>query len=231
MPRDITVAAKPRSTRGKNESRRLRRSGLIPAIVYGAFQESIAVAVDPKQMLKIMHSKSGQNTIFDVQLQDSSATAMIVDWQFDPVKDTLLHVDLKRIDLSKRLRVNVPVSTVGEPKGVKIDGGLLEIVTRELEVECLPDDIPQSFVVDVTELMMHQSVRVGDIPMPVDVKLVSSADNVIAHIVAMRAEEEPAAAEAAEVVPAAGATTAEPEVIKKGKKEEEEAEAEGKKKK
>jgi large subunit ribosomal protein L25 len=152
--------------------------------------------------------------------------AMIVDWQLDPITDRLLHVDLKRIDMSKRLRVSVPVQAQGEAKGVKQQGGLLEIVTREIEIECLPDEIPEHFTVDVTELMIGQALRAGEVPLSGSMRLLSSPDSVIAHVVALR-HEAPAAVEAA---PEAAA--AEPEVIKKGKKEEEggEAEEKGKKK-
>jgi large subunit ribosomal protein L25 len=236
MAREKSIVAEPRTLRGKNESRRLRVRGLIPAIVYGAFQEPVAVAVSPKEVERIMHSKSGHNTIFDVNMQNGDTTpAMVVDWQYDPVKDTLLHVDLKRIDLTKLIKVSIPVVTQGEAKGVKQQDGLLELVTREVEVECLPDDIPGHFTVDVTELMMGQSVRAGEIAMPPTVKLVSAPENVIAHVVAMRIveEEKPAEGAAAETAatPEAGAAGAEPEVIKKGKKEEEGAapDAKGKK--
>jgi large subunit ribosomal protein L25 len=236
MRKEITVAAEPREGRGKNEARRLRQRGMIPAIVYGAYQEPVAVAVNPKEVERILHSKSGHNTIFEVSLKGGETTpAMVVDSQYDPVKDVLLHVDLKRIDLTKKIQVSVPVVTHGEPKGVKVEGGLLEIVTREIAIECLPDDIPEHFTVDTTELMIGQSVRAGDIQMPEKVKLVSSPDNVIAHVIVLRVVEEApaAAAEAAPEAAPEAAAAAEPEVIKKGKKEEEaapEAEAKGKKK-
>jgi large subunit ribosomal protein L25 len=233
MRKDINVPAQPRSTRGKNEGRRLRRSGMIPAVLYGAYQDAVAVSVDPKAITKILHSKSGHNTIFNVQLDGSTTPAMVVDWQYEPVRDTLLHVDLKRIDLTKRIRVSVPVVTHGESKGVKQQDGLLEVITREIEIECLPDDIPENFSVDVTELMVGQSTRAGDIALGGSIKLVSSPDNVIAHVIVLRAEAETTAAatpEAAAATPEAGAS--EPEVIKKGKKEEEgAAEGEGKGKK
>jgi large subunit ribosomal protein L25 len=241
MRREISIAAEPRATRGKNESRRLRKRGLIPAVLYGAYREALAVSVDPKQVTRILHSKTGHNTIFNVDLQDrESSPAMVVDWQYDPMKDTLLHVDLKRIDLTKRIQVSVPVRTQGEAKGVKQQDGLLELVTREVEIECLPDEIPEQFTVDVTELMMGMSVRASDVALSGSMVLLSPAESVIAHVVAMRAEEEvaaPAAVEgeaAAAATPeagAAGATAAEPEVIKRGKKEEEGAEAETKGKK
>jgi large subunit ribosomal protein L25 len=144
---------------------------------------------------------------------------MIVDWQSDPVRETMLHVDLKRIDLSKRIQVKVPVRITGEPQGVKLQGGLLEAITREVEIECLPNEIPEYFTVDVTPLMIGQNLRASDIALSGSTKLVSAPDQVVAHVVAMKAEEEPAAA--AEGAVEAGAAPAEPEVIKKGKKEEE----------
>ena len=151
---------------------------------------------------------------------------MLVAWQNDPVKDSLLHVDLKRIDLSKRIIVKVPVHTVGEAKGVKLQGGLFEIVTREVEIECLPTDIPEEFTLDVSELMIGQNLRTSDIKLPENVKLLSATDQVIAHVVSVKAEEEPAAVDA--IAPVAAA---EPEVVKKGKKEDEAAAPEAKKKK
>ncbi len=229
MKRDITVAAGVRNTRGKNEARRTRRAGQIPAVVYGAFQDPVSIAVDPREILKIVHSSTGYNTIFNLAIDGGGTTpVMVVDQQSDPIKGTLLHVDFKRIDLTKRLRVSVPVGTHGEPKGVKQQGGLLEIVTRFIEIECLPDEIPESFTIEVTELMIGQSRRASDVGLAGSMKLVSSPETVIAHVVALRGEaaETPAAgAPAAEAAPA----TPEPEVIKKGKKEEE-AEDKGKKK-
>jgi large subunit ribosomal protein L25 len=169
------------------------------------------------------------NTIFNLVVQGGETTpVMIVDWQKDPIKDTLLHVDLKRIDLTKRIRVQVPVHTSGEPQGVKLQGGLHELITREIEIECLPDDIPEFFTVEVGELMIGQSIRAGEIQLPSMIKLVSPADSVVSHVIALKAEEEPAAAAGTEGAPAA---TSEPEVIKKGKKEEEAAPAEEKGKK
>jgi large subunit ribosomal protein L25 len=232
MKTEITVSAEKRDTRGKNEARRLRVKGFAPAVLYGAGQPAIAVSVNPKEVGKILGSASGHNTIFQLTIQDGEATpAMIVDWQRDPVKDNLLHVDLKRIDLTQRIEVKIPVQTTGEPKGVKLQGGLLEVITREIEIECLPDEIPEHFIADVSELMIGQSVRAGDIPLTGSMKLVSAPEQVIAHCVTMRAEEVAPAAEAA--VEGAAAAPAEPEVIKKGKKEEDEAAAEpekGKKK-
>jgi large subunit ribosomal protein L25 len=229
MRKDITVSAEPRASRGKNEARRLRASGASPAVLYGAEGEAVPVTVSPKEVGRILHSKAGLNTIFNLVVQGGETTpVMIVDCQKDPIKDTLLHVDLKRIDLTKRIRVQVPVHTSGEPQGVKLQGGLHELITREIEIECLPDDIPEFFTVEVGELMIGQSIRAGEIQLPSMIKLVSPADSVVSHVIALKAEEEPAAAAGTEGAPAA---TSEPEVIKKGKKEEEAAPAEEKGKK
>jgi len=144
MRKDITIAAEPRTTRGKNEARRLRVLGSVPSVVYGVGGESVAVAVSPKEITKILKSKSGHNTIFNLDIKGVENTpVMVVDWQLDPIKDHILHADLKRIDLTKPIRVLVPVHTQGDPKGVKIQGGIHEVVTREIEIECLPDDIPE----------------------------------------------------------------------------------------
>jgi len=230
MANDITVAAEPRTLRGKNEARRLRAAGSAPAVVYGTGKDAVAVAVNPKEMVRILRSKTGHNTIFHLAIKDGENTpVMIVDWQRDPVKDTILHIDMKRIDLSVRLVVKVPVHTVGEPEGVKLQGGLHEVITREIELECLPNEIPDELTIDVSKLVMGQAVRASDVVLPGSARLVSPPEAVISHIVAMKAEEVVAPVAGAEVAPAA---VAEPEVIKKGKKEEdEEAAADDKKKK
>jgi len=227
MRKDITIEAEPRAARGKNEARRLRAQGRIPAVVYGAYREPVAVAVDPAAIGRILHSSTGHNTIFNLDIRGLENTpVMLVDWQYHPVRDALLHVDLKRIDPAKRIRVAVPVLTHGDPRGVKQQGGLLELVAREIEIECLPDEIPEHITVDVTGLWIGQGVRAGDIPMTGSMKLVSPPDTLIAHVVALRGAATAAPGEAAEA-----AAPAEPEVIKKGKKEEgEEAEGKGKKK-
>jgi large subunit ribosomal protein L25 len=223
------VTAEVRSTRGKNEARRLRVRGFIPAVLYGAYKDSVAIGVSPKELVRILNSKTGHNTIFNLSIQDGENTpVMVVDSQRDPIKGNMLHADLKRIDLTKRIRVAVPVVTEGEAAGIKLQGGLLEIISREVEIECLPDEIPEHFAVDVSGLMIGQSVRAGGLPMTGSMRLLSPAESVIAHVVALRAEEVAPAA-AAEVAPAAEAG-GEPEVIKKGKKEEEEAADKGKKK-
>src|SRR5579859_5398192 len=222
MRKDITVAAEVRSTRGKNEARRLRVRGFIPAVVYGAYKDSVSIGLSPKELVHILNSKTGHNTIFNLAIQGGENTpVMVVDSQRDPVKGNLIHADLKRIDLEKRIRVFIPVITEGEAAGIKLQGGLLEIISREIEIECLPDEIPEQFVVDVTSLMIGQSVRASSIPLAGEMRLLSNAEAVIAHVVAMRAEEVAPAA-TAEVAPTAeGVAGAEPEVIKKGKKEEE----------
>jgi large subunit ribosomal protein L25 len=226
--KDITVTAEVRSSRGKNEARRTRKAGNIPAVIYGAFQDPVSIAVSPREIQKIVRSSTGYNTIFNLAISGGETSpVMVVDHQVDPIRGHLLHADLKRIDLTKRIKVAVPVHTAGEPKGVKVQGGLLEIITRAVEIECLPDEIPESFTIDVVELLIGQSKRASDVALSGSMKLVSAPESVIAHIVALRAEEVVAPVEGAVVAPVAGA---EPEVIKKGKKEEEAAEEKGKKK-
>jgi large subunit ribosomal protein L25 len=216
MRKDITIAAESRDSRGKNEARRLRAKGSMPAVLYGGPTGALPVAVSPKELTRVLNSKTGHNTIFNLNVSGKEDTpVMIIDWQYDPIKDSLLHVDMKRIDLTKRLIVKVPVITHGDPKGVKLQGGLHEIVTREIEIECLPDDIPEQFIVDVSDLLLGQGVRIGDVPMTGSMELVSPPETLISHVVSPRAEEAPAAAEEAAVA------APEPEVMKKGKKEAE----------
>ena len=225
MKTDITVTAEARASRGKNEARRTRRAGMIPAVVYGAYKDPVPVAVNPQHIAQILHSKTGHNTIFNLSIKGGESSAvMVVDGQHDPIKGNLLHVDLKRIDLTKRIRVAVPITVHGEPKGVKQQGGLLESITREVEIECLPDEIPENFSVDVGELMIGQSKRASDLALSGSMKLISSPEAVLAHVITIKVVAEPTPAEAA-AVPVAEAAPAEPEVIKKGKKEEEGAEA------
>ncbi len=220
MRKDITVSAEVRESRGKNAARRLRVAGSIPAVVYGTNGEPVAVTVSPKEVNRILHSASGVNTIFNLHLTGGETTPVkVVDWQNDPLKGTLLHVDLMRIDLQRKLTVRVPVLSKGDPKGVKQQGGLFELVAREVVVECLPDDIPESYSVDVTELLIGQSIRAKDVQLSEGVRLVSNPEQVISHVVATRG----AAEEAAEAAPGAAPAAPEPELIKKGKKEEEPA--------
>jgi large subunit ribosomal protein L25 len=213
------IEATPRAaeSRGKNEARRLRATGQIPAIVYGAKKESISVSVNPKQITKILHSESGHNTIFDLKVGNSQDKVMIVDWQFDPIKDSLLHIDLKRIQMNQAIRVKVPINLVGEAAGVKQQGGILEQILREVEVECLPGDIPGHIDVDVSELVFGIVKRVSDLPHGGKLKFVTAADQTVAHITTVKEVVEPTAVEAAVVEGA----PAEPEVIKKGKQDAE----------
>ncbi len=233
------VVAKPREGKfNKNAARRVRAAGKIPAVLYGSGQQSVAIEVDPKQISRILFSEKGHNTIFDVEVAGQpSAKAMIVEWQREPIMDRLIHIDLKRIALDKVLRVKVRVKLLGVPVGVRTEGGILDQVLREVEVECLPADIPGHIDVDVSELGMHQVLRVSGLPHSEKIKFLTPEDATVAHVVHIR-EEVVAAPETAEAAAAAGAaapgaegaaaaTPAEPEVIKKGKGET--AEAGGKK--
>jgi large subunit ribosomal protein L25 len=220
----FTVEGKVRETRGKNAARRTRQTGMVPAVLYGGRKDSISLSVNGKQVARILGSESGHNTIFSVKVAGGQEEkAMVKDWQVDPVSGFLLHVDLLRIAMDVRMRVRVPVHTFGEPQGVKLQGGIFEMVTREVEVECLPGDIPEEFKVDVSGLTIGKQLRAADLPLdPQKVKLVTDPQRVLAHVVTLKKEEEATseAAVATETAPA------EPEVIKKGKKEEEgEAEA------
>src|ERR1051325_3079876 len=222
MAEKIVVEAAPRDSRGKNEARRLRVGGQIPAVLYGAKGDAISLTVSAKQVGQILRSATGHNTLFQVALSGKEQPAIVKDWQVDPVTGNLLHVDLLRVAMDVRMRVKVPVHTFGEPQGVKVQGGVFETVTREVEIECLPAEIPTEFRMDVTNLMIGMSVRAGEIPLDANkMKLVTEAERVIAHVVALRVEEEkPAEAGATEAAGPGG-----PEVIKKGKKEVEGEEA------
>lgn len=221
MPEVVT--AKPREGKfNKNAARRVRAAGKIPAVLYGPGHEPVAIEVDPKQISRILYSETGHNTIFDVEVSgQSAAKAMIVDLQREPIKDHLIHIDMKRIALDKPLRVNVRVKLLGTPVGVKTEGGILDQVQREIEIECLPADIPSHIDVDVTELPLHGVLRVSDLPHSDKVKILTAEDATVAHVMAIREEVTPTAEEAA-AVPAEGAApaaSAEPEVAKKGKAE------------
>jgi large subunit ribosomal protein L25 len=222
MP-DIVVAAESRTETGKNVNRRLRTRGLIPGVLYGAKKEAVPVAVSPKEITSILRSKTGENTLFDLEIGGSRRKVILKEFQVEPIKGSLLHADFYEVALDKPIEVSVHVEVVGTPVGVKVQGGLLDFVTRELEVECLPSDIPEKITVDVSSLEMNQSIRVSDIAVPPKVTMRSDGDLVVVHVVAPRAEEEVAAAAA----PAEGeaAAAAEPEVIKKGKPAEEGAAA------
>ena len=214
------VAAKPREGKfNKNAARRVRAAGKIPAVLYGPGHKPVAVEVDPKQISRILYSDSGHNTIFDIEVTGTPATkAMIVDWQREPIKDQLIHIDLKRIALDKVLNVSVRVKLLGTPVGVKTEGGILDQVLREVEIECLPTDIPSHIDVDVSGMKMHDVLRVSGLPHSDKIKYLDAEDATIAHVIAIREEAAPVAgAEGAEG--AAAAAPAEPEVAKKGKTE------------
>jgi large subunit ribosomal protein L25 len=217
----VVVEGAPRELRGKNEARRLRLTGKLPATLYGGKGEAISLSVNAKQVGAILRSESGHNTLFQVDLGGKHEPAILKDWQVDPVTGKLLHVDLLRIAMDVRMRVKVPVHTFGEPKGVKVEGGVFEVVTREVEIECLPAEIPTEFRLDVSDLALNAAVRASDLPIDTTkVKLITEPERVLAHVVALRVEEE----KPADV--AAVGTPAEPEVIKKGKKDEEGEEGE-----
>jgi large subunit ribosomal protein L25 len=225
---EIVVNAQSRSDRGKNAARRLRAKGLIPAVVYGGKADVRSVTVDPKTLLRVIRSESGRNTILNLDFGDGTkASAILKNWQIDPVNEGFIHADFYRIAMDVAIRVKVPIVPLGEARGVKVDAGILEFILRELEVECLPGDIPERVEVDVTDLGIHAAIRVSDLPANDKVKLLDSPDQVIVHVVSVKEEVAPAAAAApaeGEAAAAAPAAPAEPEVMKKGKKEEEPAE-------
>ncbi len=205
------VVATPRTGKfNKNHARRVRVEGKIPAVVYGAGQESVAVAVDPKVVTRILHSESGHNTIFDLNVEGAAMVkAMIVDWQHEPIKGKLLHIDFKRIAMDKAMRVSVPVQLTGSPVGVRVGGGVLDQIMREVEIECLPGDIPDHLDVDVTDLELYGAIHISDLPHSGSIKFIGEDTALVAHVTLVK-EEAVADAVAA---PAA----AEPEVAKKGK--------------
>jgi large subunit ribosomal protein L25 len=230
---EAILEATTRDSFGKNEARRTRRDGRVPAVVYGAATEgasrdATAIAVDPRALLKILHSESGANTLISLKLGGSSdARVLIKEYQLDPVTHAVLHADFYRVRMDRTIHVTIPVTVKGEPKGVKQQGGLLEFIRREIEIECLPADIPEHVEVDVSELMLHQGVRVREIATDARWKPVSDPEMMLVHVILPKAEEAAATPEA--TAAAATATPAEPEVIKKGKKDEDEADKKDKK--
>jgi large subunit ribosomal protein L25 len=220
---EATLEVVRRDRRGKNEANRLRASGRIPAVVYGARKENkapigVPVEVDPKAVLRILHSESGANTLINLKLDGSESRVMVKEYQLDPITHQLLHADFYQLAMDKAITVTVPVVLKGEPRGVKTQGGLLDFVTREIQVQCLPTDIPEHIDVDVSELLLNQSIRLRDLVQDAKWKAITDGDTMLAHIVMPKAEESAQAATEAAVAPAA----AEPEVIKKGKEEKEE---------
>jgi large subunit ribosomal protein L25 len=228
---EAVLEATARDTIGKNEARRTRRAGQVPAVLYGSSgdggnKDPRPIAVNPKALLKILHSESGANTLISLKLAgEGSSRVLVKDYQLDPITHHLLHADFYRVAMDRALQVTIPVVVKGEAKGVKQQGGLLEFIRREIEIECLPADIPEHVEVDVSELMLHQGLRVRDVATDARWKPVSDPDMMIVHVIAPKAEEVAATAEAAAPV-----ATAEPELIKKGKKEEAGDEKDDKKK-
>jgi large subunit ribosomal protein L25 len=218
------LEAQQREPGNKNAARRVRAGGKVPAVVYGAGKDTAVISVDPRQVLRILKSESGHNTIFDLALNGDRVKAMIVDWQFEPIKGKLLHIDLQRIAMDKKLTVTVPIMLKGDPEGVKTQGGILEQLLREVELECLPADIPKSIEVDVSHLVFGVDVRVKDLAHGDKLKFLTDEDRMVAHITTVK-EEVVATPEAAAD---AAATPAEPEVIKKGKQDAEGEEGEAK---
>jgi len=216
----IQITGKKRDDRGKNAMRRLRRAGTIPAVMYGGKGEAIALELQAQQLAPLFRTESGHNALLNVKLAgESEQLAVLKDWLVDPLHGNLLHVDLIRVAKDVRMRVRIPVHTHGDPIGVKQQGGVFEVISREVEIECLPMDIPEEFRLDVSEMGLGKALRFSDLPLdPAKMKLISEGRTVIAHVITPKKEEEvtPEAAAAA-----ATTTPAEPEVIKKGKKEEE----------
>lgn len=223
-----TIEAVERTTRGKNEARRLRREGRIPAVLYGGGGEgkpkATEIAVDPKALMRILHSEAGANSLIELKLGDTSARVMVREYQLDPIDHHLLHADFYRVAMDKPVTVTVPIAVKGEARGVKQQGGLLDFVQRQIEIECLPADIPEHIEIDVSELLVGQSIRLREALTNVKLKPISDPETMLVHVIMPKAiaEPEPAAAEAAVAAPA------EPEVIKKGKVEKEEEEPEKK---
>jgi large subunit ribosomal protein L25 len=215
----VEAQTRPDDSRGKNEARRLRAAGRVPAVVYGAKKNTLAVSVDPKVISRILSSETGHNTIFDLQVGGEKTKAMIVDWQYEPIRGHILHIDMKRIAMDEKMRVMVPIHLVGEAAGVKQQGGILDQILREVEVECLPVDIPSHIDCDVTELVFGTVARVKDLPHGGKLKFITDENQAVAHITSVKEEVAPTPEAAAE---AAAAAPAEPEVIKKGKQETEE---------
>jgi large subunit ribosomal protein L25 len=220
---ETILEATTRDTSGKNEARRTRAGGRVPGVLYGGGGEggsraATPIAVDPKALLKILHSESGANTLISLRMEGlGDARVLVKEYQLDPVTHHLLHADFYRIAMDRLLRITIPLVVKGEPKGVKQQGGILEFIRREIEIECLPADIPEHIEIDVSDLMLHQGIRVRDIAVDAKWKPLSDPDMMIVHVIAPKAEEVVAPADAAAAAPTAAA---EPEIIKKGKKDE-----------
>ena len=225
---EAVLEATLRESRGKNEARRSRAEGRVPAVLYGIAgsgkAESTAIAVEPKALTKILHSESGANTLISLKISGAKGgdtRVLVKDYQLDPITHKILHADFYRIAMDKVLLITVPITVKGEAPGVKQQGGILEYVHRQVEVECLPGDIPEHIEINIGELMLHQGVRVRDVTANPKVKVITDADTMLVHVIMPKAEEVATPAAGAEgAAAAAPAVPAEPEVIKKGKKEE-----------
>jgi large subunit ribosomal protein L25 len=217
---EAILEATARDTFGKNEARRTRRDGRVPGVLYGEGKDATPISVEPRALLRILHSESGANTLISLKLSGGGDTRVLVkDFQLDPITHQLLHADFYRVAMDKVIEVTIPITIKGEAAGVKQQSGVLEFIRREIVVECLPADIPENIELDVSELMLHQGIRVRDIPTSAKWKAITEGEAMLVHVIMPKAEEAPAPADAAAA--AATATPAEPEVIKKGKKEEE----------
>src|SRR5437763_13970965 len=227
---EATLEATARDSFGKNEARRTRRDGKVPAVLYGGDgKKATAISVPPKALSKILHSEAGQNTLIALKLAGAGDTRVLVkDFQLDPVTHEILYADFYRGAMDRMLQVTIPITVHGEPKGVRQQGGIVESIRREIVIECLPADIPEHVDVDISELMLHQGVRVRDVATNPKWKAVTEGEAMLVHVIMPKAEEVAAPADAAA---AATAAPAEPEVIKKGKKEEGEEEKKEDKKK
>ena len=222
---EAVLEAQKRDTFGKNEARRLRARGLIPGVLYGGPKsEGTPVAVNPKELMRILHSESGVNTLINLKLDGSDSRVLVKEYQLDPIDHRLLHADFYRIALDRMLALTIPVVLRGEAKGAKQQGGVVEFVHREIELECLPTDIPEKVEIDVSDMLIGQSIRVRDLPENPKWKATSDPDMMLVHVVALKVEEEPAPEAAAAATAAVPAAPAEPEVIKKGKVEKAEEE-------
>lgn len=220
---NLTIPSQPRDAFGKNASYRFRQTGRIPAILYGEGLPNLALVLDKKDVIKILKSETGLNTLFKIAVSDGERDVMIKDVQIDPISDQLIHADLIQIDMNKAVRVEVPIELVGEAVGVKTEGGFIDFMTRELMVECLPALIPERLTVDVTELHLHQSIKVAEVALPEGIKLITDPGAVVA-LVQVPHEEKVEAAPVVEEGAEAAAAPAEPEVIKKERAEKPEPE-------
>jgi len=212
-----TLEATTRDSRGKNEARRLRVAGRIPAVLYGGAGGAVPLSVDPKALSRILHSGSGVNSIISLDVKGQGVTQVLVkEFLLEPIKHSMLHADFYRLQMDKAITVTVSIVLKGEPKGVKLQGGVVDFPGREVEVECLPGDIPENLTIDVSELMIGQGVRLKDLSADAKWTAVSDPDTLIVHVIAAKVEE---------AAPETAAAAAEPEVVKKGKGDEDKADA------